>query len=150
MIQRLVQRDMQVTGARLRRSTHPMNTQQTASVPNPQITENGGTPDLERDKLPEQEGDPNHNGYVLNCFHENKPFTLNDIARPVFVNHYYVGEALIPTTSKKLIKLDECDVSTENSLRNAQLQVTDHKCREHSQNLRITQQQTGTEKRQVQ
>ena len=87
VIQRPVQRDMQVTGARPRRSTHPMNTQQTASVPIPQITENGGTPDSERDKLPKQEGDPNHNGYILNCFHENKPFTLNDVARPVFVNH---------------------------------------------------------------
>ena len=140
---------MQVTGARSR-STHPMNIQQTASVPNSQITNNGGTPDSERDKLLKQEGDPNHNGYVLNCFHENKPFTLNDVARPVFMNHYYVGEALIPTTSKELIKLDECDVSTENSLRNAQPQVTDHECREHSQNSRIMQQQTGTEKRQVQ
>ena len=107
MIQRLVQRDMQATGARPRRSTPPMNTQQTASVPNLQITENGGT--RERDRLLEQEGDPNHNDYVLNCIHENRPLTLNDVARPVFVNHYYAGEAFIPATSKKLIKLDECD-----------------------------------------
>ena len=118
VIQCLVQRDTQAAGARPRRSTPPMNTQQTASLPNLHIAENGGT--WERDKLPEQEGDPNHNDYVLNCIHENRPLTLNDVARPVFVNHYYAGEVFIPATSKKLIKLDKCDVSTENSLRNVQ------------------------------
>ena len=66
------------------------------------------------------------------------------------MNHYYVGEAFIPATSKKLIKLDECDVLTENSLRNVQQQGTECEYREHSQNLRITQQQTRIEKRQVQ
>ena len=97
-----------------------MNTQQTASVPNSQITENGGM--QERDRLLEQEGGPNDNDYVLNCIHENRPLTLNDVARPVFVKHYYVGEAFIPATSKTFIKLDECDVWTENSLRNVQQQ----------------------------
>ena len=127
-----------------------MNTQQTVSVPNSQITENGGTPDSERDKLRKQESDPNHNDYVLNCIYENRPLTLNDVARPVFVNHYYAGEAFIPATSKKLIKLDECDVSTENSVRNVQQQGTECEDREHSQNSRITQQQTRIEKGQVQ
>ena len=98
MIQCPVQRDTQATGAQPRRSTPPVNTQQTASVPNSQITENGGT--LQRDKLLKQEGDPNHNDYVLNCIHENRPVTLNDVARPVFVNHYYVGEAFIPATRR--------------------------------------------------
>ena len=108
MIQRLVQRDTQAASARPRRSTPPVNTQQTMSVPNLQAT---GNEDIrERDSLPEQEGEPNHNDYVLNCIHENRPFTLNDVGRPVFVNHYYAGEAFIPITSKKLIKLDECDV----------------------------------------
>ena len=125
-----------------------MNTQQTASVPNLQITENGGT--QERDNLPKQEGDPNQNDYVLNCIHKNRPLTLNDVARPVFVNHYYAGEAFIPVTSKKLIKLDECDVSTENSPRSAQLQGTVCECRERSQNLWIAWQQTRIEKGQVQ
>ena len=148
VIQCSVQRDTQATGARPRRSTPPVNTQQTASVPNLQITENGGT--RERDKLPKQEGDPNPNDYVLNCIHENRPLILNDVARPVFVNHYYAGEAFIPATSKKLIKLDECDVSTENSLRNIQQQGAECEYREHSHNLQITQQQTGIEKGQVQ
>ena len=118
------------------------------SVRNLQVTANGGT--RERDRLPKQEGDPNHNDYVLNCIHENRPLTLNDVARPVFVNHYNAGEAFIPATSKKLIKLDECDVSTENSLRNVQQQGAERECREHSQNSRMAQQQTRLEKGQVQ
>ena len=100
--------------------------------------------------MPKQEGDSDQNDYVLNCIHENRPLTLNDVGRPVFVNHYYTGEAFIPVTSKKLIKLDECDVSIENSLRNAQLQDTEREYREHSQNSWITQQQTGIERGQVQ
>ena len=119
VIQHPVQRDTQAT--RSRRSTPHMNTQQIMSVPNLQITGNGGT--QESDRLPKQEGDPNPNDYVLNCIHENRPLTLNEVARPVFVNHYYAGEAFIPATSKKLIKLDECDVSTENSQRNVSSKV---------------------------
>ena len=104
------------------------------------LPEDGGNLDSGRDNLPKQEGDPNHNDYVLNCIHENRPLTLNDVARPVFVNHYYAGEAFITATSKKLIKLDECDMLTENSLRNVQQQGAEHEYREHSQNLQITQQ----------
>ena len=145
VIQRPVQRDTQAT--RPRRSTNPVNTQQTMSVPNLQITENGGT--REGDRIPKQEGDPNQNGYVLNCIRESRPLTLNNVGRPVFVNHYYTGEAFISVTYKKLIKLDECDVSSENSLRNFQQHGALRECREHSQNLRMTQQQIGIEKGQV-
>ena len=74
---------------------------------------------------------------------------IEDVARPVFVNHYYAGEVSIPATSKKLIKLDECEVSTENSLRNIQQQGAQHKYGEHSQNLWMAQQQTRIEKGQV-
>ena len=125
-----------------------INTQQTASLPNIQIAENGSI--RERDRLPEQEGEPNHHDYILNCIHKNRPFTLNDVGRPVFVNHYYVAEAFIPITSKKLIKLDECDVSSENSLRNVQQQGALREYREHSQNSWITQQQNGIERGQAQ
>ena len=69
-----------------------------------------------RDRLPECDS----TDYVMNCIHEGRPLT--DIARPIFVNHYYAGEPLIPVTSKKIIRLDECDVWTENSARNLQLQ----------------------------
>ena len=100
--------------------------------------------------MPKQEGDPDQNDYVLNCIHESRPFTLNDVGRPVFVNHYYMGEAFIPITSKKPIKLDECDISTENSLRNAQPQCMEREYREHSQNSWITRQQYEAERGQVQ
>ena len=92
-----------------------MSAQQTTSVPSLQINEGGGA--RKRDR--KQESDPDQNGYVFNCIHKNRPFTVKDVGRPVFVNHYYAGEAFIPVTNKKLIKLDECDVSTEISLRNA-------------------------------
>ena len=123
-----------------------MNTQQTTSVPSLQINESGGACKGDR----KQESDPDPNGYVLNCIHESRPFTLNDVGRPVFVNHYYAGEAFIPVTSEKLIKLDECDVSTESSLKNAQPQGMECEYREHSQNSWIMQQPNEAERGQVQ
>ena len=115
-----------------------------------QIAGNEGT--QERDRLPEQKGELNHHDYILNCMHKNRPITLNDVdlGRPVFVNHYYAGEAFIPVTSKKLIKLDDGDVSSENSLRKVQQQGTLHEYRKHSQNLWMAQQQIGVEKGQFQ
>ena len=62
---------------------------------------------------------------------------MNNIGRPVFVNHNYAGEAFIPVTNKRLIKLDECDVSTEISVRDAQPQGMECEFKEHSQNSRI-------------
>ena len=73
---------------------------------------------------------------------------MNDVGRPVFVNHYYAGEAFIPVTNKRLIKLDECDVSTEISLRNAQPQDVEREFKEHSQNSRIIQQTAEAEREQ--
>ena len=146
VIQCPVQRHTQTAGEQPRGSTVPVNTQQTMSVPNSQMNESEGA--HERDR--KQESDPNQNGYVLNCIHESRPLTLNDVGRPVFVNHYYTGEGFIPVTSKKLIKLDECDMFTESSLRNAQPQGMEREYREHSQNSWITQQQNETERGQVQ
>ena len=115
-------------------------------MPSLQINENGGA----RERDGKQERDPEENGYVINCIHERRPFTVNDVGRPVFVNHYYAGEAFIPVTNKKLIKLDECDVSTEISLRNAQPQGMECEFKEHSQNSRIIQQTGEAEREQVQ
>ena len=81
------------------------------------------------------------NGYVLNCIHEGRPFSLNDVTRPVFVNHYYAGEPLMPITNKKCIRLDECDVLSENSLRNPQSQAINHEFSEHSRESLAMQQQ---------
>ena len=144
-IQCPVQRHTQATEGP-REPTVPVGAQQTMSVPNLQINKSGGA--HERDR--KQESNQDQNGYVLNCIHESRPLTLNDVGRPVFVNHYYAGEACIPMTSKKLIKLDECDVSTENLLRNVQQQAAECEFREHSQNLRIIQQMGEAEREQVQ
>ena len=66
------------------------------------------------------------------------------------MNHYYAGELFIPTTSKKLIKLDECDTSTENSIKNIQPQGTECEYREYSQNLLMRQQQVRTDSENLQ
>ena len=145
VMQRPVQRHTQAAGGP-RGPTVPASTQQTMSVPSLQINEGGGAHKRDR----KQESDPDQNGYVFNCIHESRPFTVNHVGRPVFVNHYYAGEAFIPVTNKKLIKLDECDVSTEISLRNAQPQGMEREFKEHSQNSRITWQPDETEKGQVQ
>ena len=143
VIQRPVQRHTQPAGERTRGPAIPVNVQQTTSVPSLQINGNSGT-------CEKQESNPDQNGYVINCIHENRPFTVNNVGRPVFVNHYYVGEVFIPITNKKLIKLDECDVSTEISQKNAQPQGMERKFREHFQNLRIIQQTGEAEREQVQ
>ena len=142
VIQRLVQRHTQVAGGP-RRPTVPVNVQQTTSIPSLQIKGNSDT-------YEKQERDQEENGYVTNCIHENRPFTVNDVGRPVFVNHYYMEEALIPVTNKKLIKLDECDVLTEISLKSPQPQGKAHKFREHSQNSWIIQQTGEAERERVQ
>ena len=115
------------------------------SAPILQIKESDGV--HERDR--KQERDLEENGYVINCIHENRPFTVNDVGRPVFVNHYYAGEAFIPVTNKKLIKLDKCDVSTEISLKSSQPQGMEREFREHSQNSQILQQTGEAEREQV-
>ena len=138
VIQHPVQRSIQPTstGAWPKNAAPPANVRQTGGrLPSPNNTNGNVTSDpIEngRDRLPELEEDPSHNGYGMNCVHENRPFTLNDIARPVFMNHYYVGELLIPTTNKRLIKLDKCDISTAISVRNPQLQGAEREYREHS------------------
>ena len=145
VIQRPVQRNTQLTEGP-RRPTLPVNEQQRTSMPSLQNNNNGGA--YEKDG--KQEGDPEENGYVINCIHENRPFTVNDVGRPVFVNHYYAGEAFIPVTNKKLIELDECDVSTEVSVRNAQPQAVERDFGEHSQNSRTIQQTGEAEREQEQ
>ena len=145
VIQGPVQRHTQAAGGP-RRPTVPVNAQQMTSVPSLEINGNIGI--CERDE--KQEKDPEENGYVINCILESRPFTVNDVGTPVFVNHYYMGKAFIPVTNKRLIKLDECDGSTEISLRKAQPQGMECKFKEHSQHLRIIQQTAEAERKQVQ
>ena len=130
-------------------STHPKNEGNTNPVQSVRVPQMGTSTLLQnhdngnttsdpggngRDRLPDRDHNNNdnhdNNSYVVNCIHEKQPLLLNDIARPVFVSHYYAGESLIPVTSKKLIQLDECDVSTENSVGIMQTQATNHEYRE--------------------
>ena len=140
VIQRLVQQGTQSrgTGARQRNAvnTKPAclsGMQQTRVASLSQGHNNGNITsnpvDNERDRLPEREReeDSGHNGYVMNCIHKNGPFPLNEIVRPVFVNNYYAGEPWIPLTNKKFIKLDECGISSENSMKNLQSQCINPK-----------------------
>ena len=109
------------------RGTRFENRNQTRSVPQ-----------NERDSSTNQMSGPEENGgdrlsncnensfpedYIVNCIHEGKPFPWNDLVRTVFVNHYYADEPILPTMSKKYIRLDECDDSTETSARNPQPQI---------------------------
>ena len=100
-----------------------------------------------RDRLPNCNENSFPEDYVMNCIHKGKPFPWNDLARPVFVNHYYAGEPLLPTTSKKYIRLDECDNSTENSARNPQLQIFNRETLEQSQDLLRLPMATGKDVR---
>ena len=86
-----------------------------------------------RDKLPEHEENPSYYDYVMNSIQGCKPFSLSDIARHVFVNHFYAGEPLILVTSKRLIRLDKSNISTESSVRNPQPQAINYKFVEHLQ-----------------
>ena len=79
--------------------------------------ENGG------DRLPSHSGKSFPEGYQL---------SLNDVARPVFVNHYYAEEPLIPVMNKRYIRLDECDISSESIVGIQQMQGLNHEFTEHS------------------
>ena len=91
-------------------------------------SENGG------DRLPSDNRNSISDEYVLNCIHGGRPVPYNEIARPVFVNHYYANEPILPTTNKKYIRLDECDDSTETLTRNSLPQASSCKIVEQSRN----------------
>ena len=73
-----------------------------------------------RGRLPEH--DPTNSVYAMNVLHEGRPLSINDIDRPVLVNHCYaVGEPQL--TSKRLIRIDEYDEPSMDSSRNYQTQM---------------------------
>ena len=59
-------------------------------------------------------------------------FPLNEVARPVFVNHYYAGESV--ATNRKLIRLEDCDISVDSSMLHRQAQGGNCEYIEHSRN----------------
>ena len=81
-------------------------------------------------RVPAHDKNPEFYDYVMNYIHGNK--LMCEVARPVFVNHYYAGEQLVPITRKRTIKLDECDVSTESSVRHLRLQAANQNLTELS------------------
>ena len=69
-----------------------------------------------RGRLPGNEVDMNPDDHVVDSARGYKSFPLNEIARPVFVNHYYGGESV--AMNRKFIRLEDCDVSVESSMLN--------------------------------
>ena len=82
--------------------------------------------------LPQNEVYLNPDNQVSDHVRGYRPFPMNEVARPVFVNHYYAGEAV--ATNRKLIRLEDCDVSMENSVLGQQAQGGSCKHVEHLQN----------------
>ena len=82
--------------------------------------------------------------------HSGKPFPegyqllLNDVARPVFVNHYYAREPLVPIMNKRYIRLDECDISSESVVGIQQTQGLNREFTEHSQESLMVQRPTAS------
>ena len=129
VIQCPVQQRTQFTtiGARPKEAVQSTKVQQTSSTLPGQNHSRGNLTsdprDNGRDRLPEREENSNYSDYVMNSIDGSRPFPLSEVARPVFVNHYYGGKPLILVTSKRLIRLDESDITTENSVRNPQPQA---------------------------
>ena len=90
---------------------------QTRIVPQNRSSDNGnhmsGPEENGGDRLPTHNENSFPEGYVRNCIQEGRQLSLNDVARPVFVNHYYAGEPIVPGMNKRYIRLEECDVSLE-------------------------------------
>ena len=100
---------------------------QTRTVPQNRRDDNGNLT-----SGPEENGGdrlPTHNG---KSFPKGYQISLNDVTRPVFVNHYYAGEPLVPVMNKRYIRLDECYVSSESAVGIQQTQGLNRKFTEHS------------------
>ena len=63
---------------------------------------------------------------------EGYQLALNETVRPVFMNHYYAGEAVVSGTNRRYIRLDDCDVLSESVQGIQQTQTVDHEFIEHS------------------
>ena len=85
-----------------------------------------------RGRLPGNEVYLNPDDHVVDSARGYKSFPLNEVARPVFVNHYYAGESV--AMNRKFIRLEDCDVSVENLMLNRQAQGGNCKYVEHSRN----------------
>ena len=62
---------------------------------------------------------------------EGYQLALNETVRPVFVNHYYAGEAVVPGTNRRYIRLDDCDILSESVQGIQQTQAVNREFIEH-------------------
>ena len=63
---------------------------------------------------------------------EGYQLALNETVRPVFVNHYYAGEAVVAGTNRRYIRLDDCDVLSESVQGIQQTKAVNREFIEHS------------------
>ena len=68
----------------------------------------------------------------IKVFPEGYQLALNETVRPVFVNHYYAGEAVVSGTNRRYIRLDDCDVLSESVQGIQQGQAVNREFTEHS------------------
>ena len=66
---------------------------------------------------------------------EGYQLALNETVRPVFVNHYYAGEAVVSGTNRRYIRLDDCDVLSESVQGIQQMQAVNCEFIEYSREL---------------
>ena len=71
----------------------------------------------------------------VKVFPEGYQLALNETVRPVFVNHYYAGEAVISGTNRRYIRLDDCDILSESVQGIQQTQAANCESIEHSREL---------------
>ena len=132
-----------VRGAQPDKETRSENETQTRSVPQNRRGNNGNhTSGLEEngeDILPTHNDNPFPDGYIRSCIHEGRQLPLNNVARPVFMNHYYAGEPVVPVMNKRYIRLDECDISSESAVGIQQPQAMNCEFTEHSQESLVIQ-----------
>ena len=100
---------------------------QTRTVPQNRRGDNGNLT-----SGPEENGGDRLSTPNEKSFPEGYQLSLNDVARPVFVNHYYAGEPLVPVMNKRYIRLDECDISSESAVGIQQPQGLNREFTEHS------------------
>ena len=78
---------------------------------------------------------PNVRQHNIKVLPEGYQLALNETVRPVFVNHYYAGEAVVSGTNRRYIRLDDCDVLSESVQGMHQTQAVEHEFIEHLREL---------------
>ena len=75
---------------------------------------------------------PNVRQHNIKVLPEGYQLALNETVRPVFVNHYYAGEAVVSGTNRRYIRLDDCDILSESVQGIQQMQAVDREFIDYS------------------